>query len=67
MALFSYVNATALKAMHKAGRRGGDSIAREGSNMYPLYAQGRILRLHNKDLIRNLILELVSFFGEKTL
>jgi len=30
MALFCYVNATALKAMHKAGRRGGDSIAREG-------------------------------------
>ena len=30
MALFCYVHATALKAMHKAGRRGGDSIAREG-------------------------------------
>jgi len=29
MALFCYVNATALKAMHKAGRRGGDSIARK--------------------------------------
>jgi len=28
MALFCYMNATALKAMHKAGRRGGDSIAR---------------------------------------
>jgi hypothetical protein len=28
MALFCCVNATALKAMHKAGRRGGDSIAR---------------------------------------
>jgi len=30
MALFCEVHATALKAMHKAGRRGGDSIAREG-------------------------------------
>lgn len=29
MALFFYVNATALKVMHKAGRRGGDSIARK--------------------------------------
>ena len=28
MALFCEVHATALKAMHKAGRRGGDSIAR---------------------------------------
>jgi len=28
MALFCYGHATALKAMHKAGRRGGDSIAR---------------------------------------
>ncbi|WP_422881731.1 hypothetical protein [Pantoea agglomerans] len=34
MALFFYVNATALKVMHKAGRRGGDSIARERKNMY---------------------------------
>ncbi|WP_422882770.1 hypothetical protein [Pantoea agglomerans] len=30
MAAFCEVHATALKAMHKAGRRGGDSIAREG-------------------------------------
>lgn len=28
MAVFCVVHATALKAMHKAGRRGGDSIAR---------------------------------------
>jgi len=34
MALFCDVNATALKAIHKAGRRGGDSIAREAENMY---------------------------------
>jgi hypothetical protein len=34
MARFFEAYATALKAMHKAGRRGGDSIAREGANMY---------------------------------
>lgn len=34
MAVFCEVHATALKAMHKAGRRGGDSIAREAENMY---------------------------------
>ena len=30
-------DATALKAMHKAGRRGGDSIAREGANMFVMH------------------------------
>ena len=30
MAVLCEVHATALKAMHKAGRRGGDSIALEG-------------------------------------
>jgi len=30
LASFFLSDATALKAMHKAGRRGGDSIAREG-------------------------------------
>ncbi len=39
MALFCYVHATALKAMHKAGRRGGDSIAREGYKHVCLSAQ----------------------------
>jgi hypothetical protein len=34
MAVLCEVHATALKAMHKAGRRGGDSIAREADNMY---------------------------------
>jgi len=30
LASFFLVHASALKALHKAGRRGGDSIAREG-------------------------------------
>ena len=34
------IHATALKAMYKAGRRGGDSIAREGPYMFLMHVQG---------------------------